>query len=270
MLHVECRDNQESALGCLVRQYEVFRSQGEAVTQPFIPRPDISLIFHFGALPRVLDEPPITLPCCFACPIIRRAISLQFVGDMDSFVVNCKPAALSRILGLDLTHTSQRGIDLPSTLFTPLWHNLAAIKTIEGRIDCFSSFMLSLLPSGYRPDAVELLCNSIVEHGIDTLLKDLMPLCGASKSTLLRKFEARTGVNPKTLVRIVRFDYLWSKITKEHAVDYQDLVFDGNYFDQAHFINDFKAITGESPSFFLTRDLDSIKFFSGRRAGLLD
>ena len=65
-------------------------------------------------------------------------------------------------------------------------------------------------------------------------------------------------------MRIVRLNYLWTKIKYDSAVDYQDLVFNGNYFDQSHFINDFKYIVGETPNQFFNRNLEIVEYFSGK------
>ena len=108
-----------------------------------------------------------------------------------------------------------------------------------------------------------------MEKGTTTLLKDIVRECPACQRTLERNFIKRTGVTPKTLMRIVRLDYLWTKIKDENAIDYQELVFDGNYFDQAHFINDFKSIIGETPNYFFNRNLQITKMFSGRAEGTI-
>jgi AraC-like DNA-binding protein len=42
------------------------------------------------------------------------------------------------------------------------------------------------------------------------------------------------------------------------------MVFDGEYFDQSHFIKDFKMITGESPNHFFKRNLELVKVLSGK------
>lgn len=91
-----------------------------------------------------------------------------------------------------------------------------------------------------------------------------MEECGVSCRTLQRKFIKRTGVTPKVLMRIVRLNYLWTKINNHYAVNYQDLVFEGNFFDQAHFINDFKSIVGETPNHFFNRNLNIVELFSGK------
>lgn len=131
-------------------------------------------------------------------------------------------------------------------------------------MSCFSEFINSTRSTPYVPDVVDVFYNKIVEKSVTTPLKDIVRECYVSKSTLMRKFVMRTGVSPKTLARIVRLNYAWYQIMDENTVDYQDLVFYGNYFEQSHFINDFKSIVGETPGHFFQRDLDIVKIFSGK------
>lgn len=156
---------------------------------------------------------------------------------------------------------------MPQAVFFKIWESLANLTTPDERIAYFSEFINKMQKTAYSPDAVDILYAKIVEKSITTPLKVIIQECHASKSTLLRKFVKRTGVSPKTLARIVRLDYLWTKIKDENAVDYQSLVFDGNYYDQSHFINDFKSIVGETPGYFFNRNLNIVKLFSGRSDG---
>ncbi len=268
MLNVDFFDNDKNN-GWLIRQFEAYQFAGTSVTDKFIPRPYISIVFHFRDCPLILDETPIQLAPFFVGPIIPKTITLKFYGTMDTFVAHCKPTVFSRIFGLDLSPIPGRSINLPQHHFLPLWEALADLRTTGERIACFSAFVNSVQPTPYRLDAVDMLYDQIIERGITTLLKGLLADCPASKSTLLRKFIKRTGVSPKTLMRVVRLDYLWTKIRDEKAIDYQGLVFDGNYFDQSHFINDFRAIIGETPSYFFNRNLNVVKMFSGLPAGTL-
>jgi hypothetical protein len=49
------------------------------------------------------------------------------------------------------------------------------------------------------------------------------------------------------------------------------MVFEGNYFDQSHFINDFKSIIGEkSPGDFFNRNLTVVKMFAANWKGRSD
>lgn len=86
-----------------------------------------------------------------------------------------------------------------------------------------------------------------------------------SPSSLQRKFARRVGISPKGLMRITRLNYLWDRIRHGCAVDFQDMVFEGKYFDQAHFIKDFKSLTGEAPGHFFARNLEATRMLSGKR-----
>ncbi len=183
---------------------------------------------------------------------------------MDTLAVTCKASVFSGLFGLDMSPTPNRSIRLSGPGFFDLWKTMADLGTTTERIACFSDFIRSAQKTPYQPDAVDILYDKILEKSIHTPLKEIMRECNASKSTLLRKFIGRTGVHPKTLARIVRIDYLWTKIRDERAVDYQELVVDGNYFDQSHFINDFRNIIGETPGFFFSRNLDIVKKFSAK------
>ncbi len=266
MLSIETFDNDKNT-EWLIRQYESYRFNSPPLADKFIPRPYIYLLFHFKDCPIIADEPPIKLESFFVAPIVPKAFTLKFQGNMDTLAIACKATVFSRLFRVDMSPVSKRSITLPHSIFSPLWKEMSNLITAQERISCFSDLMKSVQKTPYYPDAVDILYSKIIEKSITIPLKEILPECPASKSTLLRKFAKRTGVSPKTLARIVRLDYLWAKIRKENAVDYQSLVFEGNYFDQSHFINDFKSIIGETPSYFFNRNLSVVKMFSGKSVG---
>lgn len=266
MLKIELSDNDKNN-EWLIRQFEVYRFAGDFITDKFIPRPYISIVFHFKDCPLIVDEIPIQLEPFFVGSIIPQAFTLKFQGNMDTLTVTCKATVFSRLFQIDMSPVAKRSINLPQHIFFPLWEAMANLNTTDERTAYFSDFINSVQRAPYCPDAVDMLYDKILEKSIAHPLKEIMQECYASKSTLLRKFVKRAGVSPKTLTRIVRLDYLWTKIRNEKAIDYQDLAFYGNYFDQSHFINDFKAIIGETPGYFFNRNLDIVKIFSGSPTG---
>ncbi|MDP4226769.1 MAG: helix-turn-helix domain-containing protein [Bacteroidota bacterium] len=246
----------------LVSQFENFQFNEPFSGDKFVPRADIAIIFHFKETPLVLKEKNIKLKPFFATPILSRSLTLHCQGMMDSFVVICKPTVFSRIFNINLSTNSEQIINLPDPIFYPVWKDLSALKSLGERISYFTRFINQVQKTTYVPDAIDQLYNQIMAKGTTTLLKDLMLDCCACKRTLERNFLRRTGISSKTLVRIARLNYLLQKIKNKKVVDYQDLVVVGNYFDQAHFINDFKDIIGETPGTFLKRDLQLTRMFS--------
>lgn len=249
----------------LVQQFESFLFNGSTVADKVIPRPCVFLVFHFNQRPVILGQPPNLLEPMFVAPIVPEAIVLEFQGRMDSFVIGCKASVFSRLFNVDMSPVRKRSITLPEEIFAPLWVKLAKLNTSEQRSACFTEFIHALSSTPYRPDAVDFFYDKIIEKSISTPLCEILRECPISKSSMQRKFIKRTGVSPKTLARIVRLNYLWQKIQNEKAINYQELVFEGNYFDQSHFINDFKYIIGETPTVFFKRNLNTVKLFSGFR-----
>jgi methylphosphotriester-DNA--protein-cysteine methyltransferase len=77
-----------------------------------------------------------------------------------------------------------------------------------------------------------------------------------------RHFVMQVGISPKTFCRIVRINRIFKDIEMNPDVDINDLVYKYNYFDQAHFINDFKDIMGETPLSFRKKDKFYLKLIS--------
>lgn len=71
-----------------------------------------------------------------------------------------------------------------------------------------------------------------------------------SQKQFTRRFKIQTGFNPKLYARIIRFESTlytmmeYSSLTEAACMN--------GYYDQAHFIQDFKTFTGHNPNQFLT------------------
>jgi len=253
----------------LIKQFETFRFDIDgSIYDKFIPRPEISLIFHFKDIPLIIGEKTESLPSYFAVPIIEKAVDLEIHGYMDSFVVICRPTSLSRFFHLEMTPAIFGGITLPEEIFHPLWQLLSLCRSTEERIACFNSYIYNIQKEPYKTDTIDSLYDLIIEKSIAFSMEEIMQCCNSCSRTLQRNFVKRTGVTPKFLMRVVRLHNLWTRVGNLDAVDYLDMVFDGNYFDQAHFIKDFKAITGETPGSFFKRNLEIIRKFSGKTYNL--
>lgn len=60
----------------------------------------------------------------------------------------------------------------------------------------------------------------------------------------------QTGLPPKLLARILRFRYALSRVPL-HTGAFARLALDCGYYDQAHFINDFRDLAGRAPGAFV-------------------
>lgn len=65
--------------------------------------------------------------------------------------------------------------------------------------------------------------------------------------TLERLFSKYAGINPKWVIKIFRFHDIVERIAGSSEVNWAQLAIDLGYFDQAHFIKDFRMIMGKTP-----------------------
>lgn len=249
----------------IVKQFEFIRHSGHTdLTDKFVPREDVSLVFQFGARPRIVSPVDQQLPRYFIAPVTPSANSICISGMMDCFIVTCNPTVLSRVLGISLAHDSRIYVPLADEVFGLIYEKMKKDRTPEERISSFSVLINSLHPGKYIPDETDLIFDAIVKKGINTNLSEIISDFSISERTLQRRFSKRLGTTPKMLVRIMRINYIWDSITADKKIDYHDLVFLGNYFDQTHLIKDFKSITGETPDVFFRRNLGFARILSGK------
>src|ERR1035438_4126599 len=71
---------------------------------------------------------------------------------------------------------------------------------------------------------------------------------GLSSRRFIDVFNDQVGLTPKLFSRVQRFQKVLRRIGMGRDVDWTDVALTCGYFDQAHFIHDFKAFSGLSPT----------------------
>jgi len=84
------------------------------------------------------------------------------------------------------------------------------------------------------------------EFGVVNIEQDLGT--GISQRQLRRLFEFYIGETPKTFAKVVRFQNILRAKPSSQSLRQNKLFFDVGYYDQAHFIKEFKNFYGVTPS----------------------
>ena len=87
---------------------------------------------------------------------------------------------------------------------------------------------------------------------------------GISSRRFIQLFSNQTGLTPKLFCRVRRFQQALQHIHKGKEFDWVDVAGDCGYFDQAHFIHDFREFSGMSPTTYLalkTEHLNHVPIF---------
>lgn len=236
----------------------------EAIEDKFIPDGCMSIVFNFEGNVNVNNNIGCyDLPSFFVVfPNIQHLV-IKTYPPLDSMVVVCKASVFTRIFKLNLIpYTNHPFIDGRKILSEQLW--LEMKNNPNNRQKILEDFIISIYPTKYIPDDIDLAYEKIIHSKGETLVNELLKQADINPRSFRRRFLSRTGVNAKALSRLVRINYLWDCYLKGQKADFQSMVFEGNYYDQAHLIHDFKKIVGEAPSHFFNKEQANVLFLSGK------
>jgi AraC-like DNA-binding protein len=117
------------------------------------------------------------------------------------------------------------------------------------KVEAANAFFRARVP---EPDKTIALAGQLVERilaqpDIKTV-DDLVIRAGIGKRSIQRIFNEYVGVSAKWVIRRYRLHEVIEKVNSGGRPAWAELALELGYFDQAHFINDFKSIVGYSPT----------------------
>ena len=113
----------------------------------------------------------------------------------------------------------------------------------------------------------------IVESTVETIfsakgqltVNELSEQNNTNRRQLVRKFSSAIGLSPKQLSKTIRLQATLKVLLAEEQTSLTDLAYENEYFDQAHFIKDFKEFTGLTPKEFYGDDLKMSLIFENTK-----
>lgn len=122
---------------------------------------------------------------------------------------------------------------------------LAEASTNKERIKIVESFLLANIRPASCDPRVSAAVSVIRSLKGNLRIKELASRLSINVNSLEKKFRAQIGVSPKQYASILRLKSVINSYSAE--VDLTEITYDAGFFDQSHFIKDFKAFTGENP-----------------------
>jgi len=193
---------------------------------------------------------------------------LQNTGTTGSVAVKLKPAALTQLFGLQMNNYLDQIVDLDSfqhPRFTKLAAILSAFSGVEQPVkeqlakqalDDFFCELIQAATENPLKGSLELIFSS---NGMVTVA-EIASKAGVGERQLERLFKKYIGLSPKYYARIIRFNYIFQLI-KSKKSSWTEIVYQSGYYDQSHFIRNFKAFTGEDPSSYFFEEKNMANFF---------
>jgi AraC-like DNA-binding protein len=121
------------------------------------------------------------------------------------------------------------------------------------RVLIISNFLEARIKECTRPEIVYAV-QHILKHNGSIGIKHLASECTTSQRQFERNFKELTGFTAKTFSRIIRFNALL-KTHHHKAQSLTEVALDHGYYDQSHFIHDFKEFLGVNPHAYFSKKL---------------
>lgn len=180
---------------------------------------------------------------------------VQFPRPVRVFGIRFKPEGTYPLFGLPAGELSGQTADVESVAgrrFREFCHRLREQKLVESRLALSDHFLQEQL----RRREVE---RYYVQHAADLIRRtngqitvdELAGNVHISRRQLEREFKQKIGLSPKRYSRIARLNEANRRLESGDVDSLTTLAYDSGYADQAHFIREFKAFTGENPTVFL-------------------
>jgi YesN/AraC family two-component response regulator len=135
---------------------------------------------------------------------------------------------------------------------TELEQQINNATTTENRIAIVETFLLDRLKDRKTIDSiVKATVDALIQtEGSESITSILKPHL-SKRRQLERKFFNEVGLSPKQLGKVIRLQTALKILLNQQYESLTKIDYETSYYDQAHFIKDFKEFTGTNPKDFL-------------------
>ena len=233
----------------------------EPVKQRVLPDGCMEMIFHYGDLYRQYfeDGSSIIQPRSFVFGQITKYIEITATGISGIISARFLPDGISPFITMPVVSLENKAVPI-TEVFPEEGENLEehiinANDNLE-RIKLIETFLLSKLTEPTIIDIITKSCVDVIFQSRGQIgVVELAGKMNINRRNMERKFTAMIGISPKQLARVARLQATLKMLGQKKIASLTEIAYENGYFDQAHFIKDFKEFTGISPKSFFADNL---------------
>jgi AraC-like DNA-binding protein len=181
---------------------------------------------------------------------------IQPTGYVNTFAIRFYPYGFANFVTIPISDLANKETPIEDlfgvTQAKELEEKIIQAADTQQRIEIIEHFLLQKLNEQTTIDnivktTVDMLLSSKGSLTINNILKE----DPSKRRQLERKFSKQIGISPKQLGRVVRLQTALKMLLSQKTDTLTEIAYESEYYDQAHFIKDFKEFTGINPKEFL-------------------
>lgn len=169
------------------------------------------------------------------------------------------PTALKTIFNIDAFELSNQNIPLEDVVPENILEQLINTNSLNRKIEIISTFFLHQIQKVKNNRSNALFASELIQNG--KTLKEVQFEMKLSERSLERLIKQYVGLSPKMFSRIMRFQSGLNNLRKEDFESLTKLAYENEYFDQSHYVREFKEFTGTSPKSYLLNTNEILRNF---------
>ncbi|SEB53048.1 Helix-turn-helix domain-containing protein [Tenacibaculum sp. MAR_2009_124] len=227
-----------------------------------LPGTGLELLFHLN---KPLSIDGVSLPKAHTiCP--RTAIQFDHNNHIEYLAVRFKSGAFRHFTSIPYFNIVNQYLsveDIWSIDGKQLSQQLNDLTLIEEKIKCIEIFLLKKLSKYKSTESVHwnASLHQLYREFNSISFLDLALKCNISYRQYERNFKQKFGITPKKFQRITRLQKTAKEVLLNKTDSYLHIALDNGYYDQSHFIKEFKNLSGITPSEYFIKDNFSNHFY---------
>lgn len=184
-------------------------------------------------------------------------ISIQArAAQSEMLVIRFRPGAAWSFLHMPVIEIKDKVIDAELIFgneFKLFRESLLYADLPEQKISLAEAYLLKRIKNHFEiHPAISYCVSKIISNPSQSSIKDFTYQTGYTNKHLISLFAKYAGINPKQYVSVLKFQQAVQMMEKNFkTINWSHLAIECGYYDQAHFINEFKRFSGFNPSVYM-------------------
>ncbi len=235
----------------------------------FLPDGNVNIVIDLTDYPKYIYDNE-TLKEIQACRkvwfsgIRNRYITIPSGRDSEMFVINFHRGKAYPFVEMPLNELTDSVVDGELVLSNEIMHAREMILEASSIFEKFYAVEKFLLAKFCG----KLIVNPFIEFAVDKIVESpnkmsiaqISNKVGYSQKHLIKLFKDNVGVTPKEFLKIIRFQKAIEEIAAAKEIEWTSIANECGYYDQAHFINDFKIFSGFTPGRYQQIQCDHLNY----------
>lgn len=237
-----------------IRAFVISETENE---QAYKILPDTGLVIGFqykGSLSHIEENKQVKLKASGITGITDSYRIFKNSADIGTVLVFFKEAGAANFFKCPVNELFKQSVSLDNFMLRSellvLEEKLCESKTDVTRIKIVEQFLISKMNQGSQDTMVMAALTLIHKHKGQIRITDLISQLNISQSPFEKRFRKVVGTSPKKFASIIRLKQAVQSYNPQNSLT--ELGYEAGFYDQAHFIKEFKIFTGDTPEKFFS------------------